>query len=216
MEIGLIICPPTSFLDRRTGASEKICSTPRKPFFNSIGHKPPRRFVPVVAAVPSIGDTECPRSRMRPSSPLKASPATTTVMSATTRTAREIPMTTRLHGGGWCAHPCQQRSARRVRGIGRGQESSHSFNFTSRAKQKETHHRSWRVAQMSAQMMATPPPAPQGHPTTMYAYRRTTRSIAAEACAPSALLNIGNSATASMNAATQPPHRLDLAVQVWP
>jgi hypothetical protein len=37
--MGLIICPPTSFSDYRTGASEKICSTPRKTFFNSIGHK---------------------------------------------------------------------------------------------------------------------------------------------------------------------------------
>jgi hypothetical protein len=38
LEIGLIICPPTSFSDYRTGASEKIRSTPRKTFFNSIGH----------------------------------------------------------------------------------------------------------------------------------------------------------------------------------
>jgi hypothetical protein len=37
LEIGLIIFPPTSFSDHRTGASEKICSTPRKTFFNSIG-----------------------------------------------------------------------------------------------------------------------------------------------------------------------------------
>ena len=39
MEIGLIICPPTSFSDHRTSASEKICSTPRKTFFNSIDPK---------------------------------------------------------------------------------------------------------------------------------------------------------------------------------
>jgi hypothetical protein len=30
------MCPPTSFSDHRTGASEKIRSTPRKTFFNSI------------------------------------------------------------------------------------------------------------------------------------------------------------------------------------
>jgi hypothetical protein len=36
LEIELIIFPPTSFSDHRTGASEKICSTPRKAFFNSI------------------------------------------------------------------------------------------------------------------------------------------------------------------------------------
>ena len=39
MEIGLIICPPTSFSDHRTSASEKICSYPQKDFFNSIGPK---------------------------------------------------------------------------------------------------------------------------------------------------------------------------------
>jgi len=38
LEIGLIICPPTSFSDHGTSASEKIRSTPRKTFFNSIGH----------------------------------------------------------------------------------------------------------------------------------------------------------------------------------
>ena len=37
LEIDLIICPPTSFSHQRTGASEKIRSTPRKTFFNSIG-----------------------------------------------------------------------------------------------------------------------------------------------------------------------------------
>ncbi len=36
LEIRLIICPPTSFSDHRTGASEKIRSTPRKTFFNSV------------------------------------------------------------------------------------------------------------------------------------------------------------------------------------
>jgi hypothetical protein len=41
LEIGLIICPPTSFSDYRTGASEKIRSTPPKTFFNSIGHERP-------------------------------------------------------------------------------------------------------------------------------------------------------------------------------
>jgi hypothetical protein len=38
LKIGLIICPPTSFSDHGTSASEKIRSTPRKTFFNSIGH----------------------------------------------------------------------------------------------------------------------------------------------------------------------------------
>src|SRR5260370_14460644 len=38
LEIGLIMCPPTSFSDRRTSASTKICSYPQKDFFNSIGH----------------------------------------------------------------------------------------------------------------------------------------------------------------------------------
>ncbi len=36
LEIGLIMCPPTSFSDRRTSASVKICSYPQKDFFNSI------------------------------------------------------------------------------------------------------------------------------------------------------------------------------------
>jgi hypothetical protein len=39
LEIGLIICPTTSFSDHSTSASEKIRSTPRKTFFNSIGHE---------------------------------------------------------------------------------------------------------------------------------------------------------------------------------
>jgi hypothetical protein len=37
LEIGLIMCPPTSFSGHRTSASEKICSAPQKDFFNSIG-----------------------------------------------------------------------------------------------------------------------------------------------------------------------------------
>jgi hypothetical protein len=37
LEIGLIMCPPTSFSDRRTSASVKIFSYPQKDFFNSIG-----------------------------------------------------------------------------------------------------------------------------------------------------------------------------------
>ena len=37
------MCPPTSFSHHRTGASEKFRSTPRKTFFNSIGHELPRR-----------------------------------------------------------------------------------------------------------------------------------------------------------------------------
>jgi len=37
LKIRLIICPPTSFSDHRTGGSEKFRSTPRKTFFNSIG-----------------------------------------------------------------------------------------------------------------------------------------------------------------------------------
>jgi hypothetical protein len=36
LKIRLIICPPTSFSDHRTGGSEKFRSTPRKTFFNSI------------------------------------------------------------------------------------------------------------------------------------------------------------------------------------
>ena len=39
LEIGLIVCPPTSFSDCRTSASKKICSAPQKDFFNSIGQK---------------------------------------------------------------------------------------------------------------------------------------------------------------------------------
>ena len=39
LEIGLIICPPTSFQVRRTSAPEKICSAPQKDFFNNIGQK---------------------------------------------------------------------------------------------------------------------------------------------------------------------------------
>jgi hypothetical protein len=42
LEIGLLICPPTSFSDDRTGAFEKkICSIPPKFFFNSIGQTLP-------------------------------------------------------------------------------------------------------------------------------------------------------------------------------
>jgi hypothetical protein len=37
------MCPPTSFSDHRTGASEKIRSPPRKTFFNSIDPKPTLR-----------------------------------------------------------------------------------------------------------------------------------------------------------------------------
>ena len=39
LEIGLIVCPPTSFSHCRTSASKKICSAPQKDFFNSIGQK---------------------------------------------------------------------------------------------------------------------------------------------------------------------------------
>jgi hypothetical protein len=52
LEIELIICPPTSFSDYRTGASEKIRSTPQKAFFNSIGHELPRHLTVRVAAAP--------------------------------------------------------------------------------------------------------------------------------------------------------------------
>jgi hypothetical protein len=36
LEIGLIMCPPTSFSGHCTSASEKICSAPQRDFFNSI------------------------------------------------------------------------------------------------------------------------------------------------------------------------------------
>ena len=36
------MCPPTLFSDHRISASRKICSTPQKDFFDSIGHQ--RRF----------------------------------------------------------------------------------------------------------------------------------------------------------------------------
>jgi hypothetical protein len=47
--MGLIICPPTSFSDYRTGASEKIRSTPRKTFFNRID--PERQFATAICRI---------------------------------------------------------------------------------------------------------------------------------------------------------------------
>jgi hypothetical protein len=38
LEIELIICPPTSFSDHGTGASEKIRSSPEKPFSTVSAH----------------------------------------------------------------------------------------------------------------------------------------------------------------------------------
>jgi hypothetical protein len=42
----------------RTGASEKIRSTPQKTFFNSIGHLPPRQSKRLAAAIPLITDAK--------------------------------------------------------------------------------------------------------------------------------------------------------------
>jgi hypothetical protein len=48
--------PPTSFSDDRTGAFEKICSTPRKTFFNSIGQTLPRKLARGAAVIPLCVD----------------------------------------------------------------------------------------------------------------------------------------------------------------
>jgi hypothetical protein len=63
LEIGLIICPPTSFSDYRTGASEKIRSTPRKTFFNSIGQFLPRHLREGAAASPNKAAAPAVRDR---------------------------------------------------------------------------------------------------------------------------------------------------------